>query len=53
VSFELPAGKRHDIIPSPIVGAGIEGEADLLSYSPDFSIERIDGTFEERTLYGA
>jgi hypothetical protein len=51
--FELTAGQQHDIIPMPISGAGLSGEADLLSYSPDFSIERLQVMLEERTLYGA
>jgi hypothetical protein len=53
ISFDMPAGKRHDIIPWPTTGQGIEAEMDLISYSPDFTIERIDGMVEERTLYGA
>jgi hypothetical protein len=53
LSFELPPGKKHDIVPQPTAGIGIEAEMDLISYSPDFTIERIDGMVEERTLYGA
>ena len=53
VNFAMPAGKRQDIVPWPTASAGMEGELDLISYSPDFTIERIDATFEERTLFGA
>ena len=53
VSFELPAGKRHDIVAWPTASAGMEAELDLISYSPYFTIERIDGMVEERTLFGA
>ena len=53
IAFEMVPGKRHDIIPWPTAGQGMEAEMDLLSYSEDFAIERIDGMIEERTLYGA
>lgn len=53
IAFELPAGKRHDIMAWPTAGQGMEAELDLISYSPDFSIERIDGMVEERVIYGA
>jgi hypothetical protein len=53
IAFELPAGKRHDIVPWPVAGQGIEAELDMISYSPDFTIQRFDGMVEERTLYGA
>jgi hypothetical protein len=53
VGFEIPAGKKHDIVAVPLASAGMEAELDLLSYSPDFTIERIDGAREERTLFGA
>jgi hypothetical protein len=51
--FEIPAGKRHDILGWPTASAGMEAEMNLLSYSPDFTIERIDVMIEERTLFGA
>jgi hypothetical protein len=53
ISFEIPAGKRHDIVGTPCASAGMEAEMNLISYSPDFTIERIDGMIEERTLFGA
>jgi hypothetical protein len=53
VNFEIPPGKRHDILAWPTAGQGIEAELDLLSYSEDFAIERIDGMLELRTLFGA
>lgn len=53
IGFELPAGKLHDIVAWPVASAGMEAELDLISYSPYFTIERIDGMVEERTLFGA
>jgi hypothetical protein len=53
VSFRLHSGRKHDILPWPTASAGMEAELDLITYSPDFSILRIDGMLEERTLYGA
>ena len=39
--------------PLPIQGAGIAGGIDIQSLSPDFTIERLHITSEERTLWGA
>lgn len=53
LAFEIVPGKVFEIIPYPTAGAGITGHVDLLSYSPDFIIERIHVAVDERTLYGA
>jgi hypothetical protein len=53
VDVQLPPGAKHAIIPSPLSGAGIWNEIDLQSQSPDFTIERIHLSAEERTLFGA
>jgi hypothetical protein len=53
VDFELAPGASSGIIPSPISGAGIWAAVDLQSSSPDFTIERIHLSAEERTLFGA
>jgi hypothetical protein len=53
VDFELAPGAISGIIPSPISGAGIWAQVDLQSNSPDFTIERIHLSAEERTLFGA
>jgi hypothetical protein len=53
VDFELAPGAISGIIPSPISGAGIWASIDLQSNSPDFTIERIHLSAEERTLFGA
>lgn len=52
ISFSLePSG--YDIVPSPVAGQGINAGADLLSYSPDFTVARLSFTFDLRTIYGA
>jgi hypothetical protein len=53
VAFELAPGAISGIIPSPIEGAGIWAAIDLQSNSPDFTLERIHLSAEERTLFGA
>jgi hypothetical protein len=53
VAFELAPGAISGIIPSPIEGAGIWSAIDLQSNSPDFTLERIHLSAEERTLFGA
>lgn len=53
IDFELTPGAQHAIIPQPVSGAGIWAAIDLQSKSPDFTIERIHVTAEERTLFGA
>lgn len=61
----LPAGANpqglldlttnYGLLPSdpPLTVAGISAEIDLISYSPDFVIERLFLANEERTLFGA
>jgi hypothetical protein len=53
IGFALPEGARFDIIPQPVQGNGIWGAVDLESLSPDFTIERLHVSAEERTLFGA
>jgi hypothetical protein len=53
VDFELAPGAITAIIPAPIEGGGIWATLDLQSTSPDFVIERIHVSAEERTLFGA
>jgi hypothetical protein len=53
VDFELAPGAITGIIPSPVEGAGIWAAIDLQSNSPDFTIERIHLSAEERVLFGA
>lgn len=53
VGYELAPGKIRGIIPAPIEGAGIWAAIDLKSNSPDFTLERIHLSAEERTLFGA
>lgn len=52
ISFSLdPSG--YDITPCPVAGQGINAAADLISYSPDFTVARLSFTFDERTIFGA
>ena len=53
VGFALPPGKRYDMRPQAIEGAGIAAAIDLESISPDFTLERLHVAAEERTLFGA
>lgn len=53
IYFQLVPGERHNVIPHPLSGAGLSGEINLFSISPDFTIERLQVSHEERTLYGA
>ncbi|HEX3522860.1 MAG TPA: hypothetical protein VHT52_12320 [Stellaceae bacterium] len=53
LDFELTGGVEHKIIPQPVDGHGIWGAIDLISRSPDFTLERLHVAAEERTLYGA
>jgi hypothetical protein len=53
VDFQLAPGAVQGIIPHPIEGAGIWAQVDLQSNSPDFTLERIHLSAEERTLFGA
>jgi len=45
----------YGVLPSdpPLSGKGLSAEIDLISYSPDFVIERLFLYNEERTLFGA
>ena len=52
VSYSLDP-KGADTVPSPTIGKGIAAMLDLRSFSPDFTINRVNVTFEERTLFGA
>jgi len=52
VSFQMePAG--YNTVPQPTDGAGLWASLDLVSQSPDFAIESLSLTYEERTLFGA
>lgn len=61
IAFDLSAGevpaaygaRRAEIVPQALNCSGIFGSIDLVSLSPDFTIERLHLTAEERTLYGA
>ena len=53
VGFDLTQGSRFGILPVPLSGAGIWGSVDLVSTSPDFTLERLHVAAEERTLFGA
>jgi len=53
IGFTMPPGKRYDMQPQPIAGAGIAGAVDIQSISPDFTLERLHIVSEERTLWGA
>lgn len=53
VDFQLNPGAESGIIPHPIEGAGIWAEVDLQTTSPDFTLERLHITSEERVLFGA
>lgn len=53
IGFTLPPG-GFGTIPQPTDGAaGISAWVDLLSLSPDFVLERLSLTYDERTLFGA
>jgi hypothetical protein len=53
VRFELTGGKRYTIDAQGLACAGIAAAIDLTSLSPDFTIERLHLSAEERTLFGA
>jgi hypothetical protein len=53
VFFELAPGELYKLDPHQISGQGLSGHLDMLSYSPDFTIERLFVGAEERTLFGA
>lgn len=52
VNFDVPPG-GFGTIPKPTFGAGISAWVDLLSLSPDFVLERLSLTYDERNLFGA
>jgi hypothetical protein len=52
VGFDIPPGGK-DTVPAPLEGKGIAGWLDLQSISPDFTIERVSLTYEDRMLFGA
>ena len=52
IGFEVEPG-GIGIIPQPIQAAGITGELDLTSESPDFTLERIHLYYSDRSLFGA
>jgi hypothetical protein len=41
------------VLAAPLSGAGIWAAVDLLSYSADWTLERLHLAAEERVLYGA
>ena len=53
IGFMMPPGQRYAMVPQAVSGAGIAGAVDIESISPDFTIERLHITTEERTLWGA
>lgn len=53
IGFDLPEGKRFDIIPQPTEGKGIWAAVDLQSKSPDFTCERLHFGATMTTLFGA
>lgn len=52
ISFDIPPGGK-DTIPAPTEGKGVAAWLDLQSTSPDFTIERVSLTYDERALFGA
>lgn len=52
VSFEIAPGGK-DTVPHPAEGKGIAAWLDLQSLSPDFTIERVSLTYDDRMLFGA
>jgi len=53
ISFELKPGEEAAIQPQPVESAGIWAAVDLESISPDFIIERLHISADQRTLFGA
>jgi hypothetical protein len=51
--FQLEEGNNYDTLGGGMSCAGISGEVDLVSTSPDFTIERLHVAADERTLFGA
>lgn len=52
IGFDLAPGS-FGTVPQPTVGAGISAWIDLKSLSPDFVLERLSLTYDERSLFGA
>lgn len=53
IGFQLGPGVMYGFEPMATSGMGIECALDLKSLSPDFTIERIHISSEDRTLFGA
>jgi hypothetical protein len=53
IGFQMAPGAGGAFEPQPTEGAGIYGGVDLISTSPDFTIERLHVLSESRTLWGA
>jgi hypothetical protein len=61
IAFDVTTGeipgfhsqKMAAVLAAPLSGAGIWAAVDLMSYSPDWTLERLHLAAEERTLYGA
>jgi hypothetical protein len=53
VAFQIAQGELYRLDPAQISGQGLSGQLDMISYSPDFTIERLFVGKEDRTLYGA
>jgi|GEM_PF-3056705 len=53
VAFDLSPGQVHAIRAWPLSCSGISAAVDLISYSPDFTIERLHLSNEGRTFWGA
>ena len=53
IAFQMSGGAGDAFEPQPTEGQGIAHAVDLNSVSPDFSIERLHGLSEARTLWGA
>lgn len=52
IAFTVPPG-GFGTVPQPTFGAGISAWVDLRSLSPDFVLERMYLTYDERALFGA
>jgi hypothetical protein len=53
ISFQLAPGELYRLDPQQISGQGLSGQMDMISYSPDFTIQRLFVGAEERTFFGA
>jgi len=52
IGFDLAPG-AFGTVPMPTVGAGLSAWVDLRSLSPDFVLERLSFTYDERLIFGA